>query len=174
MDDTGWLGHAIRYPSASGVFGLMGVGSYFVSSFNADLRWSAQAWSVGIVGFQSNGFEVTLPSILISNSTVSISPIILLNLPGGMAFQFSGMLLYFGFSRAIPIRSPLPSTGYPLTADPTCSFCSDVSVTMSVSTAVCSDDSSLLTFRQSAPVPPLLQLSEVYDQVSGDSHLSRG
>ena len=122
MDDTGWLGHAIRYPSASGVFGLMGAGSYFVSSFNADLRWSAQAWSVGIVGFQSKGFDVTLPSTLISNSTASISPIIFLNLPGGMAFQFSGMLLYFGFSRAIPIRSPLPSTGYPLTADPTCSF----------------------------------------------------
>src|SRR5262249_55014664 len=122
MDDTGWLGHAIRYPSASGVFGLMGVGSYFVSSFNADLRWSAQAWSVGIFGFQPKGFDVTLPSTLISNSTASISPIIFFNLPGGMAFQFSGMLLYFGFSRAIPIRSPLPSTGYPLTADPTCSF----------------------------------------------------
>src|SRR5262245_53718052 len=84
-------------------------GLYFVSSFNADLRWSAQAWSVGIVGFQSNGFEVTLPSTLISNSTASISPIIFLNLPDGMAFQFSGMLLYFGFSRAIPIHSRLPS-----------------------------------------------------------------
>ena len=121
MDDTGWLGHAIRYPSASGVFGLMGVGSYFVSSFNADLRWSAQAWSVGIVGFQSKGFDVTLPSTLISNSTASISPIIFLNLPDGMAFQFSGMLLYFGFSRAIPIHSPLPSMGSLVTADPTCS-----------------------------------------------------
>src|SRR5215831_7812752 len=88
-----------------------GCGLYFVSSFNADRRWPAQAWSVGIVGFQSNGFEVILPSTLISNSTASISPIIVLNLPGGMAFQFSGMLLYFGFSRVIPIRSPLPSTG---------------------------------------------------------------
>jgi len=66
----------------------MGVGLYFVSSFNADLRWSAQAWSVGIVGFKSNGFEVILPSTLISNSTASISPIIFLNLPDGMAYQF--------------------------------------------------------------------------------------
>src|SRR5215510_8417831 len=146
MDDTGWLGHAIRYPSASGVFGLMGVGSYFVSSFNADLRWSAQAWSVGIVGFQSNGFEVTLPSILISNSTVSISPIILLNLPGGMAFQFSGMLLYFGFSRATAIRSHLPSTGVSSNSRPDLFFCSAVSVTVFVSTAVRSDDISLPHF----------------------------
>src|SRR5215467_6557156 len=172
MDDTGWLGHAIRYPSASGVFGLMGVGSYFVSSFNADLRWSAQAWSVGIVGFQSNGFDVTLPSTLISNSTASISPIIFLNLPDGMAFQFSGMLLYFGFSRAIPIVSPLPSTGVSTNSRPDLFFCSGVSVAVFVSTAVRSVDSSLLTFRQSAPVPPSLQLSELYDQVL-DSHLSR-
>src|SRR5262245_1337987 len=91
-----------------------------------------------------------------------------------MAFQLSGMLLYFGFSRAIPIRSPLPSTRVSTDSRPDLFFCSDVSVTVSVSTAVCSDDSSLLTFRQSAPVPPLLQLSEVYDQVSGDSHLSHG
>src|SRR5262249_50131299 len=172
MDDTGWLGHAIRYPSASGVFGLMGVGSYFVSSFNADLRWSAQAWSVGIVGFQSKGFEVTLPSTLISNSTASISPIIFLNLPDGMAFQFSGMLLYFGFSLAIPIGSPLPSTGVSTNSRPDLFFCSGVSVTVFVSTAVRSDDIWLLTFRHSAPFPPLLQLSEVYDQVF-DSHLSR-
>src|SRR5262245_42692915 len=112
-----------------------GCGLYFVSSFNADLRWSAQAWSVGIVGFQSNGFEVTLPSTLISNSTASISPIIFLNLPDGMAFQFSGMLLCFGFSRAIPIHSPLPSTGVSRNRF----FCSGVSVTVFVST-VCSDD----------------------------------
>src|SRR5215471_18443628 len=117
-----------------------GCGLYFVSSFSADLRWSAQAWSVGIVGFQSNGFEVTLPSILISNSTVSISPIILLNLPGGMAFQFSGMLLYFGFSRVIPIRSPLPSTGVSGNSRPDLFFCSDVSITVSVSTGVSLDD----------------------------------
>jgi hypothetical protein len=99
-----------------GVFGLMGVG-LLRQLLYADLRWPAQAWSVGIVGFQSNGFEVTLPSTLISNSTASISPIIFLNLPDGMAFQLSGMLLYFGFARAISIRSPLRSTGYPLTAD---------------------------------------------------------
>ena len=117
-----------------------GCGLYFVSSFSADLRWSAQAWSVGIVGFQSNGFEVTLPSILISNSTVSISPIILLNLPGGMAFQFSGMLLYFAFSRPIPIHSPLPSTGVSGNSRPDLFLCSGVSVTVFVSIAVRSDD----------------------------------
>src|SRR5262245_176874 len=150
-----------------------GCGLYFVSSFNADLRWPAQAWSVGIVGFQSNGFEVTLPSTLISNSTASISPIIFLKLPDGMAFQFSGMLLYFGFSRVMPIRSPLPSTGVSGNSRPDLFFCSDVAVTVSVSTAVRSDDISLLTFRQSAPVTLLLQLSEVYDQVF-DFHLSRG
>src|SRR5262249_54036599 len=99
-----------------------GYGLYFVSSFNADLRWPAQAWSVGIVGFQSNGFEVTLPSTLISNSTASISLIIFLNLPDGMAFHFSGMLLYFGFSRAIRIARRYLQRVYPLTADPTCSF----------------------------------------------------
>src|SRR5262245_53952941 len=140
MDDTGWLGHAIRYPSASGVFGLMGVGSYFVSSFNADFRWSAQAWSVGIVGFQSKGFEVILPSTLISNSTASRSPIIFLNLPDGMAFQLSGMLLYFGFSRATAICSALPSTGVSSNGRPDLFFCSGVSVTVFVSTAVRSDD----------------------------------
>ena len=150
----------------------MGVGSYFVSSFNAHLRWSAQAWSVGIVGFQSNGFDVTLPSTLISNSTASISPIIFLNLPDGMAFQFSGMLLYFGFSRAIPIHSPLPSTGVSGNNRPDRFFCSGVSVTVFVSTAVRSDDISLLTFHQSAPVPLLSQLSELYGQVF-DSLLSR-
>src|SRR5262249_8157028 len=132
-----------------------GCGLYFVSSFNADLRCSAQAWSVGIVGFQSNGFEVVLPSTLISNSTASISPIILLNLPDGMAFQFSGMLLYFGFSRGLSIRSPLPSTAVSTNSRPDLFFCSDVAVTVSVSTAVRSDDISLLIFRQSAPVPLL-------------------
>src|SRR5262249_55999450 len=109
-------------------------GLYFVSSFNADLRWPAQAWSVGIVGFQSNGFEVTLPSTLISNSTASISPIIFLNLPDGMAFQLSGMLLYFGFSRAIPIVSPLLSTGVSTNSRPDLFFCSGVSFTVSAST----------------------------------------
>src|SRR5262245_15174277 len=128
-------------------------GPYFVSSFNADLRWSAQAWSVGIVGFQSNGFEVVLPSTLISSSTASISPIILLNLPDGMAFQFSGMLLYFGFSRVIPIRSLLTVVSGNRRAD--LFFCSDVSVTVFVSTAARSDDISLFTFRQAAPVPLL-------------------
>src|SRR5262245_36793118 len=148
-----------------------GCGLYFVSSFNADLRWPAQAWSVGIVGFQSNGFEVVLPSTLISNSTASISPIIFLKLLDDMAFQFSGMLLYFGFSRAISTRSPLPSTDVSGNSRPDLCFCSDGSVTVSVSTGVRSDDISLLIFRQSAPVPLLLQLSEVYDQVSGDFHL---
>jgi hypothetical protein len=111
------------------------------------------------VGFQSNGFEVTLPSTLISNSTASISPIIFLNLPDGIAFQFSGMLLYFGFSRAISIRPPLP--GVSGKSRPELFVCSGVSVTVFVSTAVRSDDIWLLTFRQSAPVPLLWQLSEV-------------
>jgi hypothetical protein len=96
-----------------------------------------------------------------------------MNLPDGIAFQFSGMLLYFGFYRVIPIHSPLPSTGVSGNSRPDLFFCSDVSVTVSVSTAVRPDDISLLIFRQSAPVPLLLQLSEVYDQVF-DSHLSRG
>src|SRR5262249_12441608 len=132
-----------------------GCGLYFVSSFNADLRWPAQAWSVGMVGFQSNGFEVTLPSTLIANSTASISPIIFLNLPDGMAFQFSGMLLYFGFSRAILIHSPLPSMGVSGNSRPDLFLCSVVSIPVFVSTAVRSDDISLLTFRQTAPVPLL-------------------
>src|SRR5215471_20879503 len=123
-----------------------GCGLYFVSSFNADLRWSAQACSVGIVGFQSNGFEIILPSTLISNSTASISPIIFLKLLDDMAFQFSGMLLYFGFSRVIPIRSPLPSTGVPGNSRPDLFFCSNGSITVSVSTGVSLDDISLLIF----------------------------
>src|SRR5262245_19972440 len=89
------LGQAIKISTSVRSIWPDGCGLYFVSSFSTDLRWPAHAWSVGIVGFQSNGFEVILPSTLISSSTASISPIILLNLPGGMAFQFSGMLLYF-------------------------------------------------------------------------------
>ena len=74
-------------------------------------------WSVGIVGFQSNGFEVTLPSTLISNSTASISPIIFLNLPDGMAFQLSGMLLYLALLARYLSARRYRQRGYPLTAD---------------------------------------------------------
>ena len=75
-----------------------------------------------------------------------------LNLLDGMAFQFSGMLLYFGFSSAILIRSLLLSTGVSRNSRPELFFCSGVSVKVFVSTAVRSDDISLLIFRQSAPV----------------------
>src|SRR5262249_1110324 len=62
---------------------------------------------------------------------------------------------------------------YPVTADPTCSFAQPYRLRCLSQLRSARMTFRCLTFRQSAPVPPLLQLSEVYDQVF-DSHLSHG